>query len=88
MCDCMSDALLRINDRKKYSQRTNDYRVKSIIDYFLKPENPDSPETYLVLKLLGLLPKAKEPRPRKIALLLYLVRPRLQWLFIYRYICL
>jgi hypothetical protein len=65
MCDNAADCLLRITDRKKYSQRSNDFKLKATIDFFRSDVVMDSPELFLLSKLFGCLPKQREPRPRE-----------------------
>eukprot|EP01038_Epipyxis_sp_PR26KG_P006647 gene6647-9123_t len=55
--ESMVTTMLRISNRKKFSQRTNDFKAKSLIDFMSGPSGSESLEALLFGILIGLQPK-------------------------------
>jgi hypothetical protein len=53
----MLTVMMRQATRKKFSQRTNDYKIKSIIDYLMGSTGSENAELILFCHLIGLQPK-------------------------------
>lgn len=53
----MLTVMMRQAIRKKFSQKTNDYKIKSLIDYMIAPTGSENAEMILFCHLIGLQPK-------------------------------
>jgi hypothetical protein len=58
--ESMVGVLMRLVSRKRYVQRTNDFKAKGIVDFFattMPTSNVESSDVFLFGTLLGLLPR-------------------------------
>ncbi len=53
----MLTVMMRQAIRKKFSQKTNDYKIKSLIDYMTSTSGSENSELILFCHLIGLQPK-------------------------------
>jgi hypothetical protein len=52
------ETMLKQVNKKKYSQKTNDFRTKSLLDTLMSAAGTEIPEFILLCNLVGILPKA------------------------------
>ena len=57
MNDSMLGTLMKMCNRKKFSQKTNDYRAKGIIEFLVSSVGYELPELIFFAHLVGLQPK-------------------------------
>lgn len=55
--ESMLTMMLRQVSKKKYSQKTNDFRTKSLLDSLMSPAGTEIPELMVFCNLVGILPK-------------------------------
>ena len=64
--DSMIVTAFRLFNRKRFSQRTNDMRIRSILDYLAGTTGSENADFLLFSRLIGLQPKqTNQPRPGK-----------------------
>jgi hypothetical protein len=55
--DSMLTIMMKVCNKKKFSQRTNDMKAKALIDFLASPAGAESPELIVFCHLIGLQPK-------------------------------
>lgn len=55
--ESMLAIMMKQSNKKKYSQKTNDYKTKGLIDFFLSNYGYEMPELILFSHMIGLQPK-------------------------------